>query len=344
MSDSMVPAQAGFRMPAEWAAHERCFMAFPCRAELWGAGLADARAAYAAVAHAVGEFEPVTMLVRPEDKAVAAKLLSREVELWEMPLNDSWARDFCPTFVTNGDGAVAGVSWQFNCWGENFPDYADDAKVAGRVLERLGARRFDAPFVLEGGAIHVDGDGTVLTTEECLLHPNRNPKLSRDEIEANLKDWLGVEAVLWLGRGYEGDDTNGHIDEIACFAAPGVVLATECRDKDDANFTVLAENFRRLAEMHDAKGRRLTVMPLPQPRRRDLNGLRLTLSYTNFFIANGGIVMSGFDDPADDHARGVLQEAFPTHKILQRPALPITAGGGGIHCITQQLPSGALAR
>jgi agmatine deiminase len=153
-----------------------------------------------------------------------------------------------------------------------------------------------------------------------------------------------VEAVLWLGRGYEGDDTNGHIDEIACFAAPGVVLATECRDKDDANFTVLAENFRRLAEMHDAKGRRLTVMPLPQPRRRDLNGLRLTLSYTNFFIANGGIVMSGFDDPADDHARGVLQEAFPTHKILQRPALPITAGGGGIHCITQQQPSGALAR
>jgi agmatine deiminase len=344
MSASLTPAAAGFHMPAEWAAHERCFMAFPCRTELWGAGLPDARAAYATVAHAVGEFEPVVMLVRPEDRAAAAKLLSRAVELWEMPLNDSWARDFCPTFVANGEGAVAGVSWQFNCWGENFPDYADDATVAGRVLERLGARRFQAPFVLEGGAIHVDGEGTVLTTEECLLHPNRNPTLSRAEIEANLKAWLGVETVLWLGRGYEGDDTNGHIDEIACFAAPGVVLATECSDKDDANFTVFGENFRRLADMRDAQGRRLTVMPLPQPRRRDLNGLRLTLSYTNFFIANGGIVMSGFDDPADDHARGVMQEAFPTYKILQRPALPITAGGGGIHCITQQQPSGGIAR
>ncbi len=344
MTDVTPPAQAGFRMPAEWAPHERCFMAFPCRTELWGSGLDAARAAYAAVAHGVNEFEHVTMLVRPQDKPIAEKLLSRQIELWEMPLNDSWARDFCPTFLQNGESKIAGAAWRFNCWGENFPDYADDAKVAAGVLDRLGARRFEAPFVLEGGAIHVDGEGTVLTTEECLLHPNRNPNLSRDEIEANLKAWLGVETVLWLGRGYEGDDTNGHIDEIACFAAPGLVLMTDCTDKDDPNFPVFRENFARLAEMRDAKGRKIEALRLPQPEKRTLNGLRLTLSYTNFFIANGGIVMSGFDDKADDTARGVLQEAFPGRKIIQLPALPITAGGGGIHCITQQQPSGELAR
>lgn len=338
------PRDAGFRMPAEWAPHAGCYMAWPCREPLWGDGLQAAREAYAAVATAISKFEPLTMLVRPDLMPGARELLPASVTVADMPLNDSWARDFLPTFVTNDAGQVAGANWRFNCWGNNFPDYAEDAQVAERLLDRLGARRFAAPFVLEGGAFHVDGEGTILTTEECLLNPNRNPGLSKAEIEANLKAWLGGETVVWLGQGYEGDDTDGHIDEIACFAGPGKVLLLDCEDPADVNYARVQDNIRRLELTKDARGRALEVIKLPQPKRRDFDGLRLTLSYTNFYIANGGIVMSGFDDPADAKAKEILARCFPDREIIQLNALPITRGGGGIHCITQQLPKGEIAR
>ncbi len=347
------PAASGFAMPAEWTRHAGCWMAWPCRAELWGDGLFAARAAYADVARAIARFEPVTMLVQPEHEAEARQMLGGNpdgrisalpISTFAVPLDDSWARDFCPSFVTNGQGELAGVHWRFNCWGENFPDYANDAEIGRRVLEHLGVPRFAAPFVLEGGAFHVDGEGTVLTTEQCLLNPNRNPGLSKAEIEENLKQWLGARQVIWLGEGYEGDDTDGHIDEIACFAAPGVVLALDCDDPADANYAVFKDNLRRLELARDAKGRPLQVLKLPQPGRRDHNGLRLTLSYTNFYLPNGGVVMSGFDDPMDQRAREVMARAFPDRTIVQLPALDITRGGGGIHCITQQQPEGKAAR
>lgn len=338
------PRDAGFRMPAEWAPHAGCYMAWPCREPLWGDGLQAAREAYAAVATAISKFEPLTMLVRPDLMTGARELLPASVTVADMPLNDSWARDFLPTFVTNDAGQVAGANWRFNCWGNNFPDYAEDAQVAERLLDRLGARRFAAPFVLEGGAFHVDGEGTILTTEECLLNPNRNPGLSKAEIEANLKAWLGGETVVWLGQGYEGDDTDGHIDEIACFAAPGKVLLLDCEDPADVNYARVQDNIRRLELTKDARGRALEVIKLPQPKRRDFDGLRLTLSYTNFYIANGGIVMSAFDDPADAKAKEIIARCFPDREIIQLNALPITRGGGGIHCITQQLPKGEIAR
>jgi agmatine deiminase len=303
-----------------------------------------ARRAYAAVAQAVSAFEPVTMLVRPEQAAAARTLLGPAITLLPMSLDDSWARDFCPTFLQGSDGQVAGADWRFNCWGENFPDYAADALVAERVLHHLGMRRFAAGFVLEGGAIHVDGEGTILTTEECLLNPNRNPDLDRTEIEAALKEWLGGTQVIWLGEGYEQDDTSGHIDEIACFAAPGKVLVLDCDDPADVNYARFKDNIRRLELSRDAAGRTPEIIRLPQPRRREVNGTRLTLSYTNFYIANGGVVMSAFDDPADAVAREIIARCFPDRTIVQLPALDITRGGGGIHCITQQQVLGEIAR
>ncbi|MFD2262656.1 agmatine/peptidylarginine deiminase [Lacibacterium aquatile] len=338
------PRAAGFHMPAEWTPHAGCYMAWPVREALWGDGIEAARDAYAAVASAISRFEPLTMLVCPDLMANARERLPASVKVEEMSQDDSWARDFLPTFLVDGAGKVAGADWQFNCWGKKFPDYAEDAKVAERLLDRLGARRFAAPFVLEGGAIHVDGEGTILTSEECLLHPNRNPGLSKAEIEAHLKEWLGGDTVLWLGQGYEDDDTDGHIDEIACFAAPGKVLINDCQDPADINYARFQDNIRRLELAKDAKGRQIEIIRLPQPTLRTHDGVRLTLSYTNFYIANGGVVMSAFDDPADAKAKDIIARCFPDREIVQLPALAITRGGGGIHCITQQLPKGEIAR
>lgn len=335
------PAADGFRMPAEWAPHARCWMAWPCRADTWIDGrIGPARAAYAAVARAIARFEPVTMVCNPADAAAAAEACGPGVAVLPLPLSDSWMRDIGPSFVADGDGRVAGVDWGFNAWGGNYADCAADADIARRILDHLGLRRYAAPLVLEGGSIHVDGAGTVLTTEECLLNPNRNPALGRDEIERLVHAHLGTSRMIWLGRGYEQDETDGHIDEIACFARPGLVLMTMTDDPADANHPVFRDNLDRLRAARDARGQALEVVALPQPARRDEGGGRLTLSYTNFYVANGGIVMPAFDDPADGPAREILARAFPDRTVVQVPALDIVRGGGGIHCITQQQPLG----
>ncbi len=239
-----------------------------------------------------------------------------------------------------GGGQVAGVDWGFNAWGNNYPDHQLDAELARRMLDHLGMQRYGAPLVLEGGSIHVDGEGTLITTEECLLNPNRNPDLSKAEIEQHLKDYLGIRQVIWLGQGYEQDETDGHIDEIACFARPGLVLALTTDDTGDTNFKIFQDNLDRLKAARDANGREIEVVTLRQPERRDHNGVRLTLSYTNFYIANGGIVMPAYEDAADDEAFRTLRKVFSDREVIQVPALDIVKGGGGIHCITQQQPSG----
>jgi agmatine deiminase len=334
------PREAGFVMPAEWAPHARCWMAWPCRTELWRQNLGAARAAYAAVAKAIARFEPVTMVTRLGDAAAARDVLGNGISILELPMNDSWMRDIGPTFLVNRTGDLAGAAWQFNAWGGKYKDYADDARLAGRLLRQLGMPCFEAPFVLEGGAIHVDGEGTALVTEQCLLNPNRNPALKKADVEANLRDWLGVETVIWLGQGLVDDETDGHVDNLACFAKPGVVLALSEDDYLEPNFGALSDNLERLGKATDAKGRSLTVIPIHQPTERRVAGKRLALSYINFYRANGGLVVPRFEDARDRTAQDQLAQVFPELKITSIAALDIVRGGGGIHCITQQQPRG----
>ncbi len=333
------PSDLGFTMPAEWAPHARCWMAWPCREALWCDGLQPARRAYAAVARAIAGFEPVTMLARPEDLPEAGEACGNAVTCQAMALDDSWMRDIGPSFLTDRRGGLAAVDWRFNAWGERFHPYEQDAAVAERLLDALGVARFAAPLILEGGSIHVDGEGSLLTSEECLLAANRNPDLTRAEIEELLACYLGVSAFIWLGRGLQDDDTDGHIDNLACFVRPGVVMTVVCDDPEDPNHPVLQENLHRLKAAKDAKGRSLEVIELPLPReRRYHDGQRLALSYVNFYIANGGVVMPSFGDSQDATAFDIVSKAFPERRVVQVAASDILIGGGGIHCITQQQP------
>lgn len=341
-----VPASRGYRMPAEWTVHERCWMAWPCNAALWGSGLAAAREAYAEVAQTISRFEPVVMVARPEDAGEAEQLCGPEIEIMTLPIFDSWMRDMGPSFVVDRSGSVAGVDWGFNAWGndEGRPQFeldTDDA-IAAAVLERARAGRFRAPLILEGGSIHVDGEGTLITTEQCLLNRNRNPGLTREQIEDVLAGYLGVERIIWLGQGLEDDDTDGHVDNLACFARPGVVMAFACSDPEDPHHAIARENLARLRAACDANGRGLDLVEIEQPSpRRMANGRRLAMSYVNYYLPNGGVVVPGFDDPVRDaNAVAVLREVFPDREVVQVPGIDIVRGGGNVHCITQQQPAG----
>jgi agmatine deiminase len=328
-------------MPAEWEPHSRCWMAWPCRDEVWGEQMDAARSAYADVARAIADFEPVTLVCNPSDVAEASLTLGNgtAIDVVSMEIDDSWLRDSGPTFLLDRNGHLAGAHWRFNAWGQKYQPYSRDAVVAKRILKHVGARRFRAPFVLEGGAIHVDGEGTVLTTEQCLLNPNRNPDITKAQVEQNLRDWLGISTVIWLPEGIEDDETDGHVDEIACFVRPGVVLALSTDDKSDGNFDTLQTNLDILRSAKDAKGRPLQVIEVPQPARQEHNGKRLSLSYVNFYIANGGVVMPAFDVAEDERAFRIIRDAFPNRRVVQVHARDIFLGGGGIHCITQQQPA-----
>lgn len=330
------------RMPAEWEPHERCWMAWPCRPESWRSGIEAARDAVAAVVRAVARFEPVSLLVRPEDLEGARRLTAGTADLVPAAMDDGWTRDTGPTFVVEADGGLAGVDWGFNGWGLAYPGFARDARLARRVLDLAGARRIVGPQVLEGGSIHVDGEGTLLTTEECLLDPQRNPHLDGPDIEANLRASLGVERVVWLPRGLAGDETRGHVDNLCCFAAPGRVLLPATDNPADPDAAVLAEARNALARASDARGRAFTVIDLPvPPRRRDPRGGVMALSYVNFYLANGGLVMPGFDPATDREAARVLARAFPDRAIAVVDGHAVADGGGNVHCLTQQQPRAA---
>ncbi len=329
-------------MPAEWEPHQHCFIGWPCRESLWGGVVAldRARRAFAAVAQAISRFEPVTMIARAEHAAAARQICGAGVGISEYAIDDSWLRDTGPTFVRDGQGKLAGVSWRFNGWGEKYIPYDRDGAFAAALLRDLGLPCEEAPLTAEGGALHVDGAGTLITTKQCLLNANRNPHMTAPEIEMVLGKMLGARKVIWLEQGLDGDETDGHIDNVVCFAAPGRLILQGCEDPADANYAIAAENLARLNSERDAAGNRFEILQLPAPRlRTGPGGGRLTLSYVNYYLANGALVMPGFDDPADAPARQALGAAFPERQVIQIPALDIVAGGGGIHCITQQMPA-----
>jgi len=337
----MTPKQSGYTMPAEWHPHAGCWMAWPCHEQSWeNVGLQRARVAFAQVAQAIARYEPVTMLVNPADMEQAASLCATGIKLVPLAINDSWTRDTGPTFLLNAQGELAGVDWIHNAWGNNYDDYALDNQIAAAIIKQTHAHYFHAPLVMEGGSFHVDGEGTVLTSRECLLNANRNPQLSQAEIESYLQDYLGAKKIIWLNKGLLGDETDGHIDEIACFIAPGEVLALITHDKEDDNYQTLHENLEILKAATDAKGRSLKVHTIEQPPATYLAGERLTLSYINFYLANQGIVMPAFGHALHDKAAyDLFRTLFPHHQLTQIPALDVFAGGGGIHCITQQQPA-----
>ena len=337
----MNPRQSGFYMPAEWHPHAGCWMAWPCHKKTWEkVGLEKARIAYAKVAHAIAKYEAVTILVNPDDLNQAAELCGDHIRLLPITINDSWTRDTGPTFLINSQHELAGVDWIHNAWGENYQSYELDNQIAGVIIQQTSAQYFHAPLVMEGGSFHVDGAGTLLTSRECLLNLNRNPDLTQEQIEHYLRDYVNVEKIIWLNKGLVGDETNGHIDEIACFVAQTKVLLLMTNDPEDPNYTILRENLDILKSSTDAKGRKLEIFTVEQPPATYLNGERLTLSYVNFYLANNGIVMPAFGYPVHDKAAYELfVMLFPNHEITQIDALDIFNGGGGIHCITQQQPS-----
>ncbi len=336
----MTPKQSGFFMPAEWHPHERCWMAWPCHLETWSKiGLDKARRAYALVANSIAQYEPVTMLVNPGDEDLAKELCGEKISIQSLPINDSWTRDTGPTFLLNKEQKLAGVNWIHNAWGGNYADCALDNEISAAIIEKTKALSFSAPLVMEGGSFHVDGEGTILTSRECLLNANRNPQLSQQEIEQYLFDFLGCQKIIWLNKGLLGDETDGHIDEIACFIAPGKVLCLITEDKEDPNYATLHENLEILNAATDAQGRKLEVYTVEQPPATYMHGERLTLSYINFYLANKGIVMPAFGYEAQDKAAYELfTKLYPNYHISQIDALDVFAGGGGIHCITQQQP------
>ena len=337
---TITPKQAGFFMPAEWHPHERCWMGWPSHQQTWSKiGLNKARVMYARVAQAIAQYEPVTMLVNSEDKHEAHLLCGQDISLISIPMNDSWTRDTGCSFLLNHQGHLAGVDWIHNAWGGNYEDCSLDQHIASMMIKETKAQYFHAPLVMEGGSFHVDGEGTALTTRECLLNANRNPKLNQSDIEQYLCNYLNVTQIIWLNRGLVGDETDGHVDEIATFVAPGTVLCLITHDKADPNYALLQENVAILKATRDAKGRALKVFTVEQPPATEVHGERLTLSYINFYCANGGIVLPAFGHEAyDKKAYELFSQLFPNKDLTQIDALDVFAGGGGIHCITQQQP------
>ncbi|HEY4266064.1 MAG TPA: agmatine deiminase family protein [Micropepsaceae bacterium] len=337
------PLEDGYVFPAEWHPHRRTWMCWPVRTACFGGadGVLRAKQAYARVARAISAFEPVRLAARTQEVAEARFATGGKVEVVEMALDDSWARDFGPTFLKNDSGRLAGVQWIFNAWGRKYHPYTNDETFARRVLEMIGADVYAAPLVCEGGALHADGEGTVLTTEQCLLHPNRNPGRTREEVEDVLKSHLGARTVVWLGSGFSDTETDGHIDNIACFAAPGRVILGMPAARSHPDYAPVQEAMSRLKAARDAEGRAFEIVPLPQPRkhRQSWSGRPLAMSYVNFYLANGAVIMPAFGDPNDEDARTILAQCFPGRDIMQIDALDIVQGGGGIHCITQQEPA-----
>jgi agmatine deiminase len=322
------------RMPAEWAPHERTIMCWPAREELWGERFARAEADHAEVANAIAAFEPVLMAADPSRATAARRLCGENVEVVEIPLDDSWARDSGPIFLTGENGARARVQFGFNGWGEKYPPWDDDARFATRVLELLGEERRDAShFVLEGGSIAVDGEGALVTTEECLLNPNRNPGMSREEIEAGLRDHLGVETIVWLGQGLVEDrDTDGHVDMIAAFTRPGEVLL-QSLDPGAPSHERMADNRSRLV----AAG--LDVVDFPILPSVEVAGEPVAVSHLNFYLCNDAAIVPVADAATDAEALERIAAAYPDREAVGVPGRVIAYGGGGPHCITQQVPA-----
>jgi agmatine deiminase len=346
---------ANYRMPAEWEPHRATYLVWPHNLETWPGKFEPVPAAFAQIAVALAHFEQVRILVRTEDEmadvrglikassgSAGAPVRTENIELLTIPTNDSWVRDHGPIFVNRttrgGNPAQIATDWRFNSWGEKYGPYELDDVVPQRLGERYDFEVVEPGIVLEGGSIDVNGAGTLLTTESCLLNPNRNPSLRREDIEEYLRVYLGVEQMLWLGEGIAGDDTDGHVDDLARFVSRDTILTVVEEDAADANYAPLQDNLRRLRAMRDSSGRPFAVETLPMPPPLYFDGTRLPASYANFYIANGAVLMPSFDAPSDSVAIATLRRLFPGREVVAIPSTDLVWGLGAIHCLTQQHP------
>jgi agmatine deiminase len=348
---ALIPAavrrrMAGYRMPAEWEPHQATWMTWPHNPDTWPGKFEPVPAQYAAVVAELSRFETVRLLFKDTDAAAHAETLLRKagariesVQFLIHPTNDSWIRDYGPIFVTRADGARLALDWKFNSWGEKYGAYDLDDAIPRRLAERFGFECLEVPMVLEGGSIDVNGAGSLLTTESCLLNPNRNPGMSKAEVEEYLRVYLGVGNILWLGAGVAGDDTDGHIDDLARFVDRDTIVTVIERDPADANYEPLAENLARLRAMRDQDGRPLRIETLPMPPALHFEGQRLPASYANFYIANGAVLVPTFGCATDKEALATLARLFPDRKVIGFYCLDLVWGLGTIHCLTQQYPA-----
>jgi agmatine deiminase len=353
------PAAAGFAMPPEWAPHAATLMAWPCRTGLWGDLLPEAKADYTVIIRAVAAFEPVLVVCPPGQSSEvrdACGGTASGIDVLELPIDDSWTRDNGPIFVRNDAGEIAAVGFGFNAWGDRWHPHADDARLPERIAAHLGMRLYRAPMILEGGSITVDGEGTVLTTEQCLLNPNRNPGMQRETVERHLRDYLGVTSVIWLPFGHETDSgpegTDGHVDGIATWLAPGRVLLDVREDPDSPEHASSRANLAALRAARDARGRAIDIV-LFDP------GQGVVVPYANHYVVNGAVIVPlGAGGPgvvaagavalraaaeADERALAFLATVYPDREVVGVPGGVLDAGGGGPHCITQQIPAGPAA-
>lgn len=340
------PREDGYYMPAEWHPHTSCWMAWACAAETYAKSPEpmekahmEAKRCYGLVAQVISRFEPVNMLASKSDIQEVKHLCGPNVTVIEAEIDDGWFRDSGPTFLINQSGGVAGVNWVFNGWGNRYP-HEKDNKVAGELLNRLKIKRYDSSLVLEGGGIHVDGEGTLLVTESCQLNKNRNPNLSKAEVEEYLSDYLNIKKIIWLNGNREQSETDGHVDGLACFIRPGVVLLAVSHDPAHPDYETFQENREILENAKDAKGRPIKIVEIEEPYEYLGNGTLVKGIYVNFYIANKGIILPAFDFPEYDQAAvEIFKREFPDYEIVPLSARAVLYGGGNIHCITQQQPA-----
>ena len=343
------PAELGYRMPAEWHRHSATWLTWPKDPETWPDRVPQVEEIYLRMMAALAPHETVNLLV--DDEETEAFVRERcafpdaaNIRCHQIPTVDSWIRDYGPNFLLNDKGGLAYNDWIFNAWGNKYEKLKKDDSIPARLERLLQVPRFEPGIVMEGGSIDVNGAGCLLTTEQCLLNPNRNPHLSKSEIEQYLKDYLGIEKVLWLGEGIVGDDTDGHIDDVARFVAPDVIVCALEEDPEDANYKPLQDNRRRLQTMTDVKGRPFEIVTLPMPgvvggtstHARDLD--RLPASYANFYIANNTVLVPVFGHSNDRRALVTIQRLFSSRRVVGINCEPLVWGMGTIHCVTQQQP------
>lgn len=344
------PADLGYRMPPEWAPHAATWTSWPSDDELWEGYLGAVRTEFSELVTTLARFEPVVVNVTDEEAERDARTRLRAagadlagIRFHRVPLDDAWFRDNGPIFLKNADGQVALSDWRFNAWGGKY-DFERDDRVPAAVARDLSMRRFPYPVVLEGGALEISGDGTLLTTRSCLLTPTRNPQLDVPAYEALLRAALGVTRVVWLEGGLVGDHTDGHIDTIVRFADNRTILCSVAPDPSDPNHAMMSRNLAQLRALRTLDGQPYRVIELPLPEQPLLDDRVLAASYANYYVANGVVVVPQYGDPRDAEALALLAPLFPNRAVVGVRALALITGGGAWHCVTQQQPAGEVDR
>ena len=345
------PAALGFAFPAEGQPHAATWTGWPFDTAYWEGYLEAAREDFTRLVSTIARFEPVQLAVADDESETDARRRLEQtknglenIHFYRAKLDDVWFRDIAPLFVRNAAGEVAATDWRFNGWGGKYR-WRNDTHVPELVAAKLDMTRFDIPIVMEGGALEINGEGVCLTTRQCLLNPNRNPELSQSEIETYLKQYLGIDQVVWLGFGLEGDKTDGHIDTLTRFADDATIITSVCEDKADTNHEPLQENLKTLQALRRPNGEPYRIVELPLPRKQlELDGERLPLTYANFYVGNGFVVVPTYDDENDERALDILRPLFPKRELIGLPSLGLISGGGSFHCVTQQQPRGVSYR